>query len=100
MAKEGKLLVKKVGNQKIVKSMAGSSSDQRSSSTHSSSIEKDNNNDPGPTKTSNFSIPEHIRIAWKDLAPSIGSAFSKRKWPTKHKMFTIFDNWMKELLEG
>ncbi len=44
-------------------------------------------------------VPEHIIIAWNDLAPSIGSAFSKRKWPTKNKMFTIFDNWMKSLLE-
>ena len=39
MAKAGKLLVKKIGNQKIVKSMASSSSDQRSSSIHSSSSE-------------------------------------------------------------
>ena len=45
-------------------------------------------------------VPGHIIIAWNDLAPSIGSAFSKRKWPTKHKMFAIFDNWMKSLLEA
>ena len=42
MAKAGKLLVKKIGNQKIVKSMASSSSDQTSSSIHSSSSEKEN----------------------------------------------------------
>ena len=45
MAKAGKLLVKKIGNQKIVKSMVSSSSDQRSSSIHSSSSEKEKNVD-------------------------------------------------------
>ena len=50
------------------------------------------------SETNNFSLPEHIKIAWKDLAPSISSVFSKRKWPTKHKMFTIFDNWINKLL--
>ncbi|KKL13105.1 hypothetical protein LCGC14_2529050 [marine sediment metagenome] len=34
------------------------------------------------------------------IKQTIASAFSKRKWPTKHKMFTIFDNWITELLEG
>ncbi|MCP6718913.1 MAG: hypothetical protein KJI71_01595 [Patescibacteria group bacterium] len=122
MAKEGQLLVKKVGNQKIVKSMASSSGDQGSSSIHSSSTEKEKDVDltedrefnsgvtsssgdqgsssihSSSTEKDKITVPEHIRIAWKDLGPSIASAFSKRKWPTKHKMFTIFDNWMNELL--
>ncbi len=80
--------------------MTNSQSDKETNSHAKTTNSHFNEKNPGPTKTNNFSIPEHIKIAWEDLAPSIASAFSKRKWPTKHKMFTIFDNWMTKLMEG
>ena len=81
-------------HKEMTNSQSNKETNSHAKTTNSHSKEKN----PGAPETNNFSIPEHIRIAWKDLGPSIASAFSKRKWPTKHKMFTIFDNWMKELL--
>ena len=81
------------------KEMTNSQSDKETNSqsdkeTNSHSKEK---NTDAP-EAINFSIHEHIKIVWKDLAPSITSVFSKRKWPAKYSMFTIFKNWMEELL--
>lgn len=51
-------------------------------------------------------IPEHVKIAWNDIAGSIESAWGKinertgkRKWASKYASFQIFKNWMEELLK-
>jgi hypothetical protein len=39
-------------------------------------------------------MPEHVKIAWEDLEPSIASVFRASKWSTKYKMLQIFKDWI------
>lgn len=44
-------------------------------------------------------VPESVKIAWKDLKPSIKSVFKKTKWKTKFNMFKIFEMWVEKQFE-
>ena len=49
------------------------------------------------TRIREITMPKHIQTAWEDLYPSIASAFSLRKWPTKNNMLSIFNDWIESL---
>ncbi|KKN12411.1 hypothetical protein LCGC14_1016660 [marine sediment metagenome] len=58
---------------------------------------------PSTPRTRKLTVPESVKISWKQISKSIESAWGKiqkdgtRKWDSKYDHYIIFKNWFEKV---